>query len=344
VAAIRCGLSGSRLRPTFNKYFLLGDDLVIMHDAVASEYKNLISQLGMPFSEAKTHTSLTTFEFAKRWFHNNKEITGFSCSGLLSVWKRYPLLSNFLTNRESHGWILPIEKQPSLILAIHKVLSAKFIFERSERHTKLHLLFNQLLTLKGRNKTGYVTLMETLKAQFGLDLLAQFALLAKPVDIIELIYTEAKRRLVEKDLYTFQSDAYKVNSKLNKFVSDKITGAGVDQATGEFLKETLSVVLNWNHPMVLCLNNMIDRSTEFLMNYWDPEISLDFLFEVGLSKYKVSKGVFSMRASSSIILAESAVLKEFITVSRLFCEGKLIPTINDQGFNVLTPPESAVTT
>jgi hypothetical protein len=103
VAAQRQGLSGSRLRPLFESYALLGDDLVIAHDLVAKEYKNLLSLLDMPFSIEKTHVSKHTFEFAKRWFHRGEEVTGFSISGLLSVWKSYPLLLNFLQNQSSHG-------------------------------------------------------------------------------------------------------------------------------------------------------------------------------------------------------------------------------------------------
>jgi hypothetical protein len=166
-------------------------------------------------------------------------------------------------------------------------------------------------------------------------------LITSPIDIIELIFIEAKRNLVEKDLSTFQTDAYKVNAKLNRYVQERIEKACADQATREFLKETLSTVLNWNHPLVLCLNNLIDRSTEFLMNYWDPDISSDFLFEAGLSKYKVSKGVFSARAQVSISLAESAVLKEYLNVATKFCNGELIPSVNEQGFHILIPPNSS---
>lgn len=64
----------------------------------------------------------------------------------------------------------------------------------------------------------------------------------------------------------------------------------------------------------MCLNTQIDAATDFLMKYWDPEISDQFLFESGLSKYNITKGVFSMRSVTSIVLAESAVLKEFINV------------------------------
>jgi hypothetical protein len=143
VAAQRHGLSGSRLRPVFESYSLLGDDLVIAHDLVAGEYRNLLFSLDMPFSFEKTHVSKHTFEFAKRWFHRGSEVTGFSIGGLLSVWKSYPLLLNFLQNQSSHGWTIPLERHPGLILALHKVFHGdKFIYERSHRMTKLYVVFN----------------------------------------------------------------------------------------------------------------------------------------------------------------------------------------------------------
>lgn len=76
-------------------------------------------------------------------------------------------------------------------------------------------------------------------------------------------------------------------------------------------------------------------STEFLMNYWDPEISLDFLIETGLSKYKFSKGTFSMRSSTSITLADSAILKEFISVTSRFCNNEYGLTTHDSGNLIL---------
>jgi hypothetical protein len=98
IAAMRAGFPA-----TFSDYFLLGDDLVIYNDLVAESYKMLISTLGMPYSEEKTHVSIDTFEFAKRWFHKGVEITGFSIGGLLSTYERYPLLHNFLLNQSHHG-------------------------------------------------------------------------------------------------------------------------------------------------------------------------------------------------------------------------------------------------
>jgi len=49
------------------------------------------------------------------------------------------------------------------------------------------------------------------------------------------------------------------------------------------------------------------------MNYWNPEISDSFLFEAGLGKFNLTKGVF-YEIRSSIVLSESAILKEFINV------------------------------
>jgi hypothetical protein len=103
VSAIRAGVLGIKPRSAFSRYALLGDDLRIDHDLVASEYLKLITSLDMPYSPAKTHVSKHGFEFAKRWFCLDTEVTGFSISGLMSVWKSYPLLLNFLDNQAAHG-------------------------------------------------------------------------------------------------------------------------------------------------------------------------------------------------------------------------------------------------
>lgn len=50
----------------FDKYIILGDDIVINHDKVANRYKRIMRFLGVDISEAKTHVSKNTYEFAKR--------------------------------------------------------------------------------------------------------------------------------------------------------------------------------------------------------------------------------------------------------------------------------------
>lgn len=50
----------------FDQYIMLGDDIVIKNDKVASKYKTIMRRLGVEISEQKTHVSKTTYEFAKR--------------------------------------------------------------------------------------------------------------------------------------------------------------------------------------------------------------------------------------------------------------------------------------
>jgi hypothetical protein len=315
VAAIRAGLPGS-----FSDYFLLGDDLVIFNDNVSSSYKELLSQLDMPYSPDKTHESKDSFEFAKRWFYQGYEITGFAVGGLLATYKRYPLLHGFLKNQSGHGFNLPIERHPDLIRDIFFCLHRNPVLNRIKSMQSLYLIFDSLMDIK----INFYDLPEdTVKLFFE-----RIAVIACPKTWLESFPTpkmalkalllKAKFWLVEKDLYSFQSDAYIVNSMLNTFVDNRIKESGaINPETISFLKETLSVVLNWSNPIVNSLNRLIDKSTDYLCNTvltTEEEFMPEFIIESGLSKYFVSKGVFSQRASYSIALAESAVIKGMIKV------------------------------
>jgi len=61
VAAQRVGVS------RFSNYAVLGDDIVINHDHVASEYLKLMELLGLSINLGKSIISLDMVEFAKRW-------------------------------------------------------------------------------------------------------------------------------------------------------------------------------------------------------------------------------------------------------------------------------------
>jgi hypothetical protein len=69
----------------FRDYILLGDDIVITNDAVAEKYVELMTELGVGISPMKSHTSETTYEFAKRWFHHGVEVTGFPLNSVLTT-------------------------------------------------------------------------------------------------------------------------------------------------------------------------------------------------------------------------------------------------------------------
>jgi len=73
----------------FSNYLLLGDDIVISDDDVARQYKKLMSDLDVPISNQKSHVSLDTYEFAKRWVHRGMEITPFPVSSLIEAKSNY---------------------------------------------------------------------------------------------------------------------------------------------------------------------------------------------------------------------------------------------------------------
>jgi hypothetical protein len=330
VAALRCG------KPHFTDYVILGDDIVIANADVAQQYKALLSTLDMPISEAKTHVSNDTFEFAKRWFHKGCEITGFSTAGLFSVWKRYSLLHNYLATQRDHGWDLEIGQHPELVRAIYKLFGKP---TQVERVIKLYMVFDALA--KAKDTGVHQDLLTRIEEYFGIPISQQLSRLSVESSTLEslmrLIRVEAAKRLVERDLGRFQRDAYAVSAKL----------------TGTFLRkfpdldvQSYRAALRGNHPLVTVLNQMILASGEVLRKQLGKAVFLttarssqfqaigpddddlyqrvpeDTYLNMGLSKYFVSKGVFTMRASHSLSLADSMLVKACLDVSRDLCSGK----------------------
>jgi hypothetical protein len=62
----------------FQGYVLLGDDIVIFDEAVAEEYRLLMTELGVTINDDKSINGPGTAEFAKRIFHGGSEVTGVS--------------------------------------------------------------------------------------------------------------------------------------------------------------------------------------------------------------------------------------------------------------------------
>jgi len=72
----------------FTGYILLGDDIVINNDSIAQSYKEVLAELGVTIQLTKSHRSLTTYEFAKRWFRDGTEITGVPIKGFVENVKK----------------------------------------------------------------------------------------------------------------------------------------------------------------------------------------------------------------------------------------------------------------
>ncbi|CAB42654.1 RNA-dependent RNA polymerase, putative [Ophiostoma mitovirus 6] len=90
VAANRCGLSN------FDKYIILGDDIVINNDNVALKYMEIMNDFKVEISRNKTHVSNDTYEFAKRWIKNKMEFFPLPIRGIVDNINNKYIIFNIL--------------------------------------------------------------------------------------------------------------------------------------------------------------------------------------------------------------------------------------------------------
>jgi len=88
----------------FRDYRLLGDDIVIRNAKVATEYLNILRNLGIEVSLSKTMVSKDTFEFAKRLFLQETEVTGFPLAGVVNTIGRWSELCTVLKEGQKRGY------------------------------------------------------------------------------------------------------------------------------------------------------------------------------------------------------------------------------------------------
>jgi len=128
--------------PNFNQYIILGDDIVIHNDKVATKYKVVMSKLGVDISEAKTHVSKDTYEFAKRWIKGRKELTGLPLRGILNNVKNPFIVYNNLFDYVWKGnyvqWRGTLEGLVCNMYRGTKFLSKKFNLRRLKSDIKIH--------------------------------------------------------------------------------------------------------------------------------------------------------------------------------------------------------------
>jgi len=100
-ASVRAGFK------SYSNYMLLGDDVVLGDDDVAKHYNDILTQLGVETSPHKTHISKHCYEFAKRWFYHDVEITGVPISALSDYQGPSTVLS--LLQTIERNWHLPYQ-------------------------------------------------------------------------------------------------------------------------------------------------------------------------------------------------------------------------------------------
>lgn len=83
---------------SFKDYILLGDDIVINNDKVANKYKTIMTRLGVEISNAKSHVSYNTYEFAKRWIKSGVEVSPVPLRGIVNNFKNLNVVLMQLIN------------------------------------------------------------------------------------------------------------------------------------------------------------------------------------------------------------------------------------------------------
>lgn len=115
------------------KYVLLGDDILIGDRRLYKVYRNVISSLGIPVSDAKTFESYTLWEFAKRWGYKGDEITPFPLPALNQFKTQWWGLANLIQEETVRGHI-PLNGVPIAVtdfLKLSAISNNKGIRSRS---------------------------------------------------------------------------------------------------------------------------------------------------------------------------------------------------------------------
>nr|AWY10972.1 RNA-dependent RNA polymerase [Sclerotinia sclerotiorum mitovirus 9-A] len=100
IAKHRCGSNA--------KYYILGDDIVISTKKLATAYLEIMAEIGVQISEAKSHKSKDLFEFAKTWGFGSRHVSGFPIKGVYTTLHRYQQLVPVLIDvAPMRGYPLP---------------------------------------------------------------------------------------------------------------------------------------------------------------------------------------------------------------------------------------------
>lgn len=116
IAANRVGLPG------FSHYALLGDDIVIANDAVATSYHAIMTQvLGVDINLSKSMVSKHSFEFAKRIVTLDGEVSAIGPKNLLVALKTMKGIPSVLLDAYSKGVRLSEESIDKLYQSVPTV-------------------------------------------------------------------------------------------------------------------------------------------------------------------------------------------------------------------------------
>jgi len=181
----------------------------------------------------------------------------------------------------------------------------RYAYEHTERIFKLYSVFCKLSKDKvtGNFKDTFLCIQEL----FGYSLLSSHHY--DDQEYLNKIVLFAKKKLAEMDLHKISQSHVLVLNKLRDIVQGYVEAwPDQDQYTLNFLWETVPAMLTGSSPLLTTMDEIIEEFRKAL-------ITEDFqsLEDYGLMKYFISKKVFSMKRSESLVLAQSALTKLLIS-------------------------------
>nr|URY18745.1 RNA-dependent RNA polymerase [Erysiphe necator associated mitovirus 37] len=201
----------------FDQYIILGDDIVIKNDIVAKNYIKIITRLGVELSLTKTHVSKDTYEFAKRWFKQGKEITGIPVRGIIhNIFNVFIVFTILYSHFKIHG---------NLYLSVNSLSGSLFT------------LYNKLYIFKGKKKFFPIK-----NYRYNIKRLKTFS------SLLDLIFgyenDQSIRRIFTRNI---TSDIYMIPSREDSLPNIKeILSTGL----GKLLSSNIGKVSSWQTKII----------------------------------------------------------------------------------------------
>jgi hypothetical protein len=105
----------------FSDYVILGDDIVIANSLAAEQYEKIIRSLGVGISREKSLVSIDSFEIAKRYYNEGKELTPFPLASIIENRSSVAALwSTTLVARERGFTFLDESSTPRFVAEIQR--------------------------------------------------------------------------------------------------------------------------------------------------------------------------------------------------------------------------------
>nr|WKR37716.1 putative RNA-dependent RNA polymerase [Leptosphaeria biglobosa mitovirus 9] len=226
-----------------NSYIILGDDIVIANDKVASTYRGIMKKLGVDISIAKTHVSKDTYEFAKRWVKNRVEISPLPLRGIVGNIRNLNVVLMQLINYLNHNNTLYKGSALELIKDIYNNLKINRRFLSKNSINKICYKFYHSY----RYSLGISTNREM--RNFLSSILPEYI----PIPNDELIPHFIRELLIN----TLQAEV----EKLSKVVSCQF-----DEFIGIYKERGLPIHLLKDHPFTHALYNKLISKRKMLTN------------------------------------------------------------------------------